>query len=156
MIIGDSSALITLAIVDQLDLLEKLFDELFVPYAVYNEVTKVDKPYGARLGDFLENKVKKVDLKIEKLGLGSGELEAITLYRELDADLLLIDDNRGKKFAVLNGIKVIGSLGVLIKAKESGYIKEVKPLINLIEKSEIYISEKLIDQVLTICDESSQ
>ncbi len=155
MIIGDSSALITLAIVEKLDLLEKLFGKLYVPYAVYNEVTKIDKPYSTILGDFLENKVKKVYLKIEKLGMGSGELEAITLYRELNADLLLIDDNRGKKFAILNGIKVIGSLGVLIKAKEKGYIKEVKPLINLIEKSEIYISEKLINQVLTICDELS-
>ena len=102
---------------------------------------------------FLQNRVKVVDLRLAKLGLGLGELEAITLYKELDADMLLIDDNRAKKFAALNGIRVIGSLGVLIKAKEHGYIEKVKPLLNQIIASEIYISEKLISKVLKICNE---
>ena len=67
--------------------------------------------------------------------------------------MLLIDDNRAKKYAVLNGVKVIGSLGVLIKAKEEGYIEEVKPLVEEIMKSEVYISDKLMWKVLDICGE---
>jgi predicted nucleic acid-binding protein len=82
-----------------------------------------------------------------------GELEAITLYKELDADLLLIDDNRAKKYAILNDINVIGSLGVLIKGKEHGHLPHIKPLLETIQKSEIYISDVLIDKVLEICDE---
>ena len=153
MIIGDSSALVALAVVNQLELLEKLYDKLYIPQAVFDEVTRVGKPQSDKLRQFLQSKVKRVDLTLTQLGLGLGELEAITLYKELDADVLLIDDNRAKKYASLNGVKVIGSLGVLIKAKEKGYIEMVKPFLNEIQKSEVYISKKLIERVLEICGE---
>jgi len=48
---------------------------------------------------------------------------------------------------------VIGSLGILIKAKEEGYIEQVKPLVEEIMKSEVYISDKLMWKVLEICGE---
>ena len=121
--------------------------------AVFDEVTQVGKPQSDKLRQFLQSRVKRVDLTLTQLGLGLGELEAITLYKKLDADVLLIDDNRAKKYASLNGVKVIGSLGVLIKAKEKGYIEMVKPFLNEIQKSEVYISKKLIERVLEICGE---
>ena len=97
MIIGDSSALIALSVVNKLELLEALYENLFVPQAVYDEVTQVGRPQSDKLKIFLQNRVKVVDLNLSKLGLGLGELEAITLYKELNADVLLIDDNRAKK-----------------------------------------------------------
>jgi len=153
MIIGDSSALIALGVVDKLELLEKLYKTLFVPQAVYDEVTQIGRPQSDKLREFLTNRVKVVDLNLTKVGLGIGELEAITLYKELNADVLLIDDNRAKKYAILNDVRVIGSLGVLIKAKEEGYIDKIKPLLEEIMKSEVYISDKLIVKVLEICNE---
>ena len=77
----------------------------------------------------------------------------MTLYKELDSDILLIVDNRAKKYAVLNDVRVIGSLGILIKAKEQNHIDKIKPLLDEIRKSEVYISDKLILQVLEICNE---
>ena len=154
MVIGDSSALVALAVVNQLELLEKLYDSLYIPQAVFDEVTQIGKPQSDKLRQFLQSKVKRVDLTLTQLGLGLGELEAITLYKKLDADVLLIDDNRAKKYASLNGVKVIGSLGILIKAKEQGYIDKVKPLLDEIQKSEVYISKKLIERVLEICGEN--
>jgi len=153
-IIGDSSALVALAVVNQLELLEKLYDKLYIPQAVFDEVTQVGKPQSDKLRQFLQSRVKRVDLTLTQLGLGLGELEAITLYKELDADVLLIDDNRAKKYASLNGVKVIDSLGVLIKAKEKGHIEMVKPFLDEIQKSEVYISKKLIEKVLEICGEN--
>jgi predicted nucleic acid-binding protein len=153
MIIGDSSALVALSVVNQLELLEKLYENIYVPQAVFDEVTQVGKPQSDKLRIFLEKRVKVVDLNLKKLGLGLGELEAITLYKELNADVLLIDDNRAKKYAILNDVKVIGSLGVLIKAKEKGYIEIVKPFLEEIKQSEIFISYRLIDKVLEICGE---
>jgi len=153
-IIGDSSALIALAVVDKLELLEKLYKECYVPQAVYDEVTKLDKPQSQKLKKFLQDKLKIVELQITKLGLGIGELEAITLYKQLEADILLIDDERAKKYAIINDVKVIGSLGILIKAKERGYIDAVKPLLEKILDSEVYISQKLIAKVLRLCNEA--
>ena len=154
MVIGDSSALVALAVVNQLELLEKLYDNLYIPQAVFDEVTQIGKPQSNKLRQFLQGKVKQVDLTLTHLGLGLGELEAITLYKKLDADVLLIDDNRAKKYASLNGVKVIGSLGILIKAKEQGYIERVKPFLDEIQKSEVYISQKLLEKVLEICGEN--
>jgi hypothetical protein len=153
-IIGDSSALVALSVINQLELLEKLYDKLYIPQAVFDEVTQVGKPQSDKLRQFLQSRVKRVDLTLTQLGLGLGELEAITLYKELDADVLLIDDNRAKKYASLNGVKVIGSLGVLIKAKEKSHIEMVKPFLDEIQKSEVYISKKLIEKVLEICGEN--
>ena len=153
MIIGDSSALIALSVIDKLELLEKLYTKLYVPQAVYDEVTQIGRPQSDKLKQFLQSKVRVVDLNLTKLGLGLGELEAITLYKELNAEVLLIDDNRAKKYAILNDVKVIGSLGVLIKSKEEGYIQKVKPFLESISKSEVYISDKLIMKVLEICGE---
>ena len=153
MIIGDSSALIALSVVNKLELLEQLYENLYVPQAVFDEVTQVGRPQSDKLRRFLQSRVKRVDLNLTKLGLGLGELEAITLYKKLDAEVLLIDDNRAKKYAMLNGVRVIGSLGVLIKAKEEGYIERVKPLVKEIMKSEVYISDKLMWKVLDICGE---
>ena len=153
MIIGDSSALIALSVVDKLELLEQLYTNLYVPQAVFDEVTQVGRPQSDKLRRFLQSRVKVVELNLTKLGLGLGELEAITLYKELDAEVLLIDDNRAKKYAILNDVKVIGSLGVLIKAKEESYIEQVKPLVEAIMKSEVYISDKLMLKVLELCGE---
>ena len=154
MVIGDSSALVALAVVNQLELLEKLYDNLYIPQAVFDEVTQIGKPQSNKLRQFLQSKVKQVDLTLTQLGLGLGELEAITLYKKLDADVLLIDDNRAKKYASLNGVKVIGSLGILVKAKERGHIERVKLFLDEIQKSEVYISKKLIEKVLEICGEN--
>jgi predicted nucleic acid-binding protein len=153
MIIGDSSALITLAMIDKLYLLEELYSTLYVPQAVYDEVTIIDRPQRDKLKAFLKDKIKVVNPTITKVGLGLGELEAITLYKELEADILLIDDNRAKNYAKVNGVNVIGSLGILIQAKKEGYIQKVKPLLEQISNSQIYIASSLIEKVLDICDE---
>ena len=153
MIIGDSSALVALAVMDALDILEKLFDEVLVPQAVYDEVVVPHKSQSHKLKNFLDNKVVSVTLDIRKMGLGDGELEAIALYQRMEADFLLIDDKRAKKFANLNGVNTIGSLGVMILAKEQGYISLLRPHLEKLTKSNLYVSQELIGKVLSITGE---
>ncbi len=74
MIIGDSSALVALSVMGRLELLENLFDKVYVPKAVYNEVAVSDKPHAGKLKVFLAGKVIDIELSISKIGLGSGEL----------------------------------------------------------------------------------
>ncbi|RIZ71045.1 MAG: DUF3368 domain-containing protein [Methylococcales bacterium] len=101
--------------------------------------------------DFIE------PINIEKSnGLGKGELAAISLYKKLSADLLLIDDARAKKVAYLNNLEVMGSLGVLLLAKKEGVISEIKPLLNLLRYSDIFVSEHILDQVLLMAGEASK
>ena len=148
MIIGDSSALVALSIMDRLDLLESVFEKIYVPQAVYDEVAVSDKPHSAKLKVFLTGKVVDVELNISKIGLGNGELEAISLYKKMGADFLLVDDKRAKSFAKLNGINVIGSLGVMVLAKELGKVKSIKDDLKKLLKSDVFVSKNLIERVL--------
>jgi predicted HTH domain antitoxin len=80
------------------------------------------------------------------MGLGQGELEAIVLYKNINADFLLIDDRRAKKFAKLNGVNVIGSLGVMILAKDMGFVESIREDLEKLVKSSLFISQNLVDK----------
>ena len=150
MIIGDSSALIALAVMDCLPLLEKIFDEVYVPQAVYDEIVIKNKPQSAKLKKYLTEKIKKAEPVIKKIGLGKGELEAIALYKQMNADFLLIDDKRARDFASLNSVHIIGSLGVLLLAYEKGIVSTIEPQLQKLKVSDVYVSENLIEKVLKI------
>ena len=81
-------------------------------------------------------------------------MAAISLYKQLSADLLLIDDARARKVAYLNNLEVMGSLGVLLLAKQKGLITLIKPYINRLRSSDIFISESLLEKILAIANES--
>lgn len=155
-IIADSSALISLAVCNKLELIEKLFDNIYVPQAVYEEIDVKNKPEANKLKVFLKNKVQKIDLSnyiISSLKLGIGELEAMALYKKLNADFLLTDDKQARKIAEYNNIKIIGSIGVLISAKKHGYINEIKTSLDSINNSYIYLSKELYQHALRITNE---
>ncbi len=84
----------------------------------------------------------------------AGETEAMLLYKQIDADKLLIDDQRGRNVAKINHIETIGSLGVLLVAKQRGLINEIAPLLSLLENSDIYLSKQIIVTVLELANET--
>jgi hypothetical protein len=158
-VIADSSALVALSVCDVLHLLEPLFGEIKVPQAVFDEVNIANKPEAKVLKQFLVGKVTQVSLAtltIEKSnGLGKGELEAIALYKQEAADLLLIDDARAKKTAYINNVEVMGSLGVLLLAKQRGLIATIRPLLDKLSDSDIFVGDNLLERILVLAGETS-
>jgi len=153
-LIADSSALIALAVVDKLDILEALFGEVYVPRAVYAEVSHQSKGESEKLALYCKDKVLDIGSEVNlNITLGSGESEAIILYKEKCADFLLCDDKKAKKFAMSFGVNVIGSLGILLKAKEKKLISEIHPLIEKLKSSQIYIDDKTFALVLKMAGE---
>ena len=157
-LIADTSALISLSVCNSLQLLDDIFIKVVVPEEVFIEATKSNKPEAKLLKKYLHDKVMKVDMNdfIYLDGyVDAGETEAMKLYKTLSADKLLIDDKRGRKIAKLNNISIIGSLGILIHAKQLGLIQEVKPRINKILNSSIYLEASLVEHVLEISGEKN-
>lgn len=155
-LIADSSALVALSVCDSLPLLDALFNEVLVPQAVYDECIQPGKPESDALKDYLSDKVCAVDMSYFvylDAYADAGESEAMVLYKQKSADKLLIDDKRGRKVAKINQIDVIGSLGVLLSAKQHGLIAEVKPRIEQIVKSRVYLESSLQRLVLDIANE---
>jgi len=156
-IIADSSPLISLAIIDMLELLEYYFDEVYVPYAVYKEVSVYDKPFSEKLKQYLKNKVSTVEninmVSVLNERIDLGEAEAITLAFEKKADFIILDDLKARKTAKRNGLNVIGTLGLLLEAKKEGKIKKFKECIQIFSDNDIRLSEKLIKDILIEAEE---
>ena len=90
---------------------------------------------------------------ITDFSIGKGDIESMALYKKLGAGKLLIDDKRARKIAQLNGINIIGSLGILLIAKERGLVGEIKHYVEIIKKSNIHINDELINHALELAGE---
>lgn len=156
LIVADSSALIALAACNGLNVLTRLYSDVNVPQAVYDEVVAPEKPQAAALETFLAGKVVAVDTRqwvLASGGLGQGEMEAMALYKQISADALLIDDHRARVIAEHNHIHCIGALGVLLLAKQNGVIEKIAPYVETLRRSSIYYGEALLDKVLKLAGE---
>lgn len=122
-IIADTSCLIIYDKIDQLRVLHELFSDLTVTAEVAFEFGELPNWITIR-----EVTDKGQYLKLAE-ELGKGEASSIALAMEFEESLLIIDERKGRKKADALGIETIGSLGVLIKAKEKGVIKEVREVL---------------------------
>ena len=131
--------------------------DVVIPKAVFDEITKSKKEYAKELYEWGKDRVVEVKNRkaVEYLEMivDKGEAEMITLAEEMNAEVVLIDDLKARKIAKLRGLNVIGTIGVLLDAKEKEIIKELKPLLDeLIEKG-IRIRRELYDHALELANE---
>jgi uncharacterized protein len=156
-LVADCSALIALASCNALGYLETLYGQVIVPQVVFEECTVDSKPYATELSAYLKGKSRSVNTHDFVLLDGQadvGETQAMLLYKQHHADLLLIDDKRGRQIAKLNHINTIGSMRVLLAAKEAKLIQKIGPLLSKIEQSPVYLSKSLIEAVLDLAGET--
>lgn len=153
-VVVNTTPLIALSHVRQLDILRKLYGEIIIPEAVYNELSvkaesickkAVDKSLDWIRVEKIENQLAK---SMYKTQLHDGEVEVMILSKEIGADVVIIDDANAKKHAKYLGLPVTGTLGVLIKAKQMGYVGELKPVLYQLVENGIYISQKVLDLCL--------
>jgi predicted nucleic acid-binding protein len=156
-VVCDSSPVIALATLDALDLLDKLFEEVVIPHHVFDEMTIPGKPESVRIRLWAEGKVveskDRLLMQAFNLTVDAGEAEAMSLYRERNADFLLIDEKKGRRIALHNHIQVIGSLGILLLSKQRGLLAAIKPLLDVLQQSHIRISHELYRKALTLAGE---
>ena len=81
--------------------------------------------------------------KMYKAKLHDGEVEVMILAQDMKEDLVILDDNAAKKTAKYLGLPVTGTLGILVKAKNQGIIKEMRPILSEMKLNGFYISNKL-------------
>ena len=149
-VIVNTTPLIALCHVGQLDILKKIYGEILIPQAVYRELSeKKDSVCKKQVDDSLnwihvENIKDQMAKSMFKTQLHDGEVEVMILAKEKNADLVIIDDANAKKHAKYLKLSVTGTLGVLIRAKKQGYISELKPIIQEMVEKNIFISEKLM------------
>lgn len=88
-----------------------------------------------------------------KTQVDEGEAEAIALAMELGDVFLILDDRKARQLALQLNLKVIGTVGMLLRAKGKGIITEIKPLLAALNQADFRISEPLIQNALRIAGE---
>lgn len=157
-IISDTTPIITLLKLERLDLLKNLFGEVVIPRAVYEELTSNPKYLSEAQVisecSFLKRSEisdrQSIKILREVVGLDTGESEAIALADEQHADLLIIDERKGRSVAKQMGLKIIGTIGILIQAFDCKLLsrQEIFDCVETLKVSEIRISDMLILGVL--------
>jgi uncharacterized protein len=162
-IVSDTSPITNLAAIGQLDLLRQLYSRVIIPQAVYTEMVGVDKVVPGTIEvqqlSWIQtiavvNSQQVIEIQENQNNIDLGEAEAIILSKELKADLLLMDERRGREVATSYGLNVTGLLGVLLQAKKQELILAIKPLIDqLIATADFRVSQELYAIVLQSADE---
>jgi predicted nucleic acid-binding protein len=145
-VVTDSTGLIGLERIGRLDVLPALFEPILIPPAVQLEfgVTlpwlQVEMPADQGLAVAL------------KMLVDQGEAEAIALAYECSYQLIL-DDRQARTVARNMGLSFIGTVGVLVKAKQARFIQALKPLLEALELNGFYLSEALKAEALNLAGE---
>ena len=153
-VVSNSTILIGLVKIGKLDLLKEIFSKVFIPEEVFKEVVErgKDKP-GSKLikeAAWIKTRRVKDNTQVSFLlgSLEKGEAEALVLARELEADLILLDEEKARKSAVIAGFEIMGLLGLFMLAKNLGLIDEVRPLVDELRMKKFRVSDRIVSETL--------
>ena len=159
-VVSDTTPLIGLASIGKLNILRELFEEVYIPQAVFDETVTSGRE-DSRAKEEVSNakwihvvQVKDrlaVNVLLDEMDLG--EVETIVLASELNADWVLMDEKKGRRKLSQLKIPKIGTLGILLKAKELKLISKIKPEIEELQKSGFSISQLVVEEVLRMAGE---
>ena len=158
-VVSDTTAITHLAKIGALELLQKLYNEILIPEAVFSELSQVKRAQPGALQVLNSRWIKVVKINnyaiVTKLTkhLDLGESEAIALSLELQSDVLIIDEVSGRNIAKRLGRNIIGMVGVLIEAKKKGFIFSVKPYLDKLRATGFRLGEDLYRTALKLSDE---
>lgn len=153
-VVADATPLIALTKIGHLDLLHHLFGEVSIPEAVYAEVTLAapHRPGADEIRQALwvhvvaiQDTMKMRYLRVE---LDSGEAEALVLAEELHADWILLDESKARRVATILGLPHIGTVGLLLLAKQRGYVPHVRPLLDELRAQQFRLSDRVYQATL--------
>jgi predicted nucleic acid-binding protein len=162
--VSNTSPISNLASIGRLELLKSQFPVIWIPDAVAEELAAHPDP-DAR--DAIQSAIREQEqwirigtpqdsrlLRVLMLQLHQGEAEAIVLASDIQADIVLIDEQEARQFASRTGLTVTGVLGILLRAKRDGHITKIKPEIDLLRsKAHFFVAGSLEAKVLSAAGE---
>ncbi len=157
-VICNATPIISLALIEQLDLLRILYTEVLIPPAVRAELLAGGAGRPGYVDLHRANWIRTTPLvdprRADLLSdLDRGEAEVLALAQELNADLVIVDERLGRRHAKRLGLILTGTVGVLLKAKAQGYLAEVRPLIIQMQEGGIRLDDFLVAEALQLAGE---
>lgn len=152
-VVCDSSPLIALAKIGFFPLLQKLYGSLIISSEVYAEVVIA----GAGLAGAADTshspwiEVRQIknpaDLAIAQIqfGLGAGELSTMILAKEIQADLVILDDLAARKLAQKEGFSVQGCVAILESCYRKGYLADLQGAYEQLLRRGVYLNRQILN-----------
>jgi predicted nucleic acid-binding protein len=147
-IISDTSCLIILTNIGELDLLRKTYGSIVTTIEIAIE-------FGEPLPDWviIENVFDKQKQQLLEMQIDKGESSAIALALETPESTVILDDYRARKIAEQLGVNYTGTIGVIIRAKINGVIPSIKPILLKIKETDFRLSAEIERQALLAAGE---
>jgi uncharacterized protein len=147
-VVADSTCLIGLSRVGQLDILRQLFGTILIPPAVFHEVVVLGagRPGASEVdsAEWIQTRsvMDQFAVSTLRLSLGVGESEAIVLASEQEVDFIILDDWQARQAALGLSLPVIGTAAVLAKAEEKGLISDWASIIEELRNTGFYYLQR--------------
>ena len=158
LVISNTSPLFYLHRLGQLEVLQALYQQIVVPEAVRDElhIGRIQGEDTPELADYDWIKSRSV-LVPEVLtlitDLGAGEAQVLALTLEEPGSLVILDDRFARALAQMRNVRLTGTAGVLLKAKQEGYIAAVAPLLDQMTQMGFRLSGTIRDMILSLAQE---
>ena len=154
----NASPLILFARVERLDLIETLTPQAIVPDAVIDEIragATDDRSASAALAFAQSRRATNLAVLESVLhwDLGAGESQVIA-HALHGSDWAVLDDLAARRCAATHQIRVIGSIGIVLRAKRSGLVEAAAPLLLKLKFAGMYAAEDFIQSVLASVGEN--
>lgn len=157
-VVSDTTPISNFLQIGELKILKNLFSNVLIPQAVHEEILALEqlgistKEY--QQATWLQVKPIQSSLLSTQLAkdLDKGETEAISLSVDLSADLLLVDERKGRDMAVGQGLKIMGTLGILLMAKQQHQLADISEVLNQLRQIGFWFSNALYDKVLALSE----
>ena len=160
-VVTDTSVILNLCAIGQQDLLRRLFDRVLAPTAVVAEFQRlalvVARFQGLTFPAFIQRAAPASlpSTLADSAHLQAGEIAALSLAMEKQADAVLMDELAGRAAASSLGLRTIGLLGILLDAKNQNLVPALAPLIGQLESDAgVWISASLRGTVLQAAGEA--
>lgn len=158
-VVVDATPIIALSLVGQFSLLRRLYGEISIPPAVHSEIVAGGPGRAGSQEVSRSGWVKVTPLSDPRRAdllsdLDRGEAEVVALAQERDARLVVLDERLARRHARKLGLKLTGSLGILLAAKRAGHVQEVAPLLHRLQSAGIFLAPPLVREVLRLAGES--
>jgi len=157
-VVSNTTPILSLLKIGKLEILHELYGKIYVPQAVYQEIeVGKEKDYYINIKNYnwIEIiQIQSLSTRPYLFDLDDGEAETIILAQELSADLVIIDENIGRRYAAQLNIPITGTIGILLKAKEQGIITSIAPLLQELRKKSSWINDTLFHKAISLAGES--
>ena len=158
-VVVNTTPIIALSLIGRLDLLRHLYTEVLIPPAVRAEVISggteragmVELQQSSWICETQLQSPRSADLLVD---LDRGEAEVLVLALEQQADLVILDERLARRHAQRLGLPLTGTLGVLLRAKQRGFISSVRNSIEELQRRGIWLNNHIIAETLRLAGEN--